>query len=199
MSAYWIDHLSRNFIKWREEQKIEKIQSHKEKIDNILSLYTIPDSFINPLFKEDCQLLKWIPVLQEKISNWVDEIILKTNSSWILWDEEIWGIKSIAYRSSSYEHEQKSTFEKRHLAVTYKMKGSSHWQAFTQEEVKRIFSETSYGIFFPIKDGQCQYKSALNQWDSIDLIWISNSPSEELTKNLNDSKISPIIRRTIWR
>jgi len=65
------------------------------------------------------------------------------------------------------------------------MKNTDTWQAFTQDQIKRIFLETSYAIFFPPKDGVCTYSSRTTEWKSADLIGISSSPSEELTNNLN--------------
>lgn len=191
--------LAESYSDYRDKKEKKIIKEHTEKINTILGLNTIPDSYLNPLSNSECKILKGIPVLDELIRKWVNEITLKTNTSWISWDEEKWEIKGADYRSSSYKDREKNTFDKRHLAVSYRMKNTDTWQAFTQDQIKRIFLETSYAIFFPPKDGVCTYSSRTTEWKSADLIGISSSPSEELTNNLNKWIIHSIPRGAIWR
>ncbi len=188
-----------DYADYLNQRSKEMRKEYVEKINTILRLNTIPDNYLNPITNRECQILKGAPIFNELIWYWVEEIILQTNTPGMHWNKKKRELVSNNYQSLLYENEEESTFKKRHLAVSYRMKGAHEWQAFTHEQIQRIFLETYYATFFPFKNWACNYNSQIAEWKSVDLVGISHSPSGELTKRLNERQIYPISRRTLWR
>lgn len=76
------------------------------------------------------------------------------------------------------------------------MKGTATWQAFTQAQIKRIFTETGYGQYSLPKDGICVYSSQTTEWKSANIVGLPSPPSQELAGKLNDKQIS-LVPKTI--
>ncbi len=182
-----------------EDQHIRLTEKHKKKVTAILE-NTIPESVLNGPTHEECDF-RWVPILNKLIQDWAKEIIFQTNIAWTYLNEETWKIEFKSYRDDSYKSRELSTFEKRNLAVSYKMKGSS-WQSLPQEQVRAIIQETGYK-YWPWKHWICMYTQAIWsqsnwKWRSVNISRDLLPASEQLTQDLNRWEIVFIPKRAIW-
>ena len=172
------------------ERETRLMRERQVRVNHILQFNEIPNSQHNPLSKKDCDLHRF-RIIEELVRKWAEEIIFKTNiTSGLNWDEKTFTVVNGRYRGSSDEYAaEKGTFDKRHLAVSYRMRNTTTWQAFTQKEIQRFFNESGYALFFPFADGICTYSSQTGEWESAYIVGLPDSPSQELAEKLNGSQL----------
>lgn len=180
------------------ERRAKLEHQHKARVVSILETTNIPSSQINPLTSLECERIGNFKIMKALTDKWAEEIFVKTNIEGLEWDQEN-GLVRSRERSSviSYDDLAKATFERRHLAVAFRMKDSTEWQAFTQEQINILFLESIYAGFSRPKDWACNYTSQKNEWKVANIL--SGSPSLELAKALNSSQIDWVPGTTISR
>lgn len=181
-----VNPLWKSWLEYRESQERlkeeDRITTIKKQVAYMLWLrwqeHIIDDDWINK--DVYCSLFSKavMETIKEKEHAPPIEIILNTNSDNLIWKN--W--KAIISYPKSKEQ---GLFEKRRLAVSYRLSNTGKWIATTQDEIRKILESTAVKNDWgpALWNGICVYKSAL-WWKKAWEIF-SNTPSEQLRDNLN--------------